>query len=108
MLNHSLRHWLSLRVRLACIVTFIIGTLLPPYITKEALAQSGNELPIENPQFLLVEDGFLMKSSSLTQQGSRRAYAEGLIHTVTDGESLQRIGDRYHIKPATIRWANSL
>ncbi len=108
MLHHPLRHWLSLRVRLACVVTFVIGTLLPPYIPKEALVQSGNELPVSNPQFLLVEDGFLMKSSSLTQQGSRRAYAEGLIHTVGDGESVERIALKYHLKSDTVRWTNNL
>src|SRR3989344_1581165 len=108
MLQPPLRCRLALRIRLVCVVIFVIGAMLPPYIPKDALAQGNEDLPADSPQFLLVEDGFLMKSSSLTRQGSRRAYAEGLIHTVKDGESLQRIGDRYHIKPDTIRWANSL
>lgn len=55
-----------------------------------------------------MEDGFLMKSSSLTKQGSRRAYAEGLIHEVRDGESIEKIADKYGIKPDTIRWANTI
>lgn len=109
MLQHPIRNWLSLRIRLVCITVFIIGTLLPPYIPKEALAQTEDgDIPGEVPQFLLVEDGFLMKSSSLTQQGSRRAYAEGLIHVVRDGESIAQIADKYSIKPETVRWANKL
>lgn len=108
MLQHPLRHWLSIRIRIACVTVFIIGTLLPPYIPKDALASGAEDLPIDAPQFLLVEDGFLMKSSSLTQQGSRRAYAEGLIHVVADGESVERIADRYGIKADTVRWANKL
>jgi len=107
-LEHPLRYWLSLRIRLVLVVTFMVGTLLPPYIPKEALAQGESDIPGDTPQFLLVEDGFLMKSSSLTRQGSRRAYAEGLIHTVAAGESVERIADKYRIKPETIRWANKL
>jgi murein DD-endopeptidase MepM/ murein hydrolase activator NlpD len=56
----------------------------------------------------LVEDGFLMKSSSLTQQGARRAYAEGLLHTVREGETVATIAARYGIAADTIRWANDL
>lgn len=49
-----------------------------------------------------------MKSSSLTQQGARRAYAEGIIHTVKEGDSLQRLSEKYSISVDTIRWANNL
>ncbi len=109
MLQHPLRHWLSIRIRLTCAAIFLAGTLLPPYIPREALAQTGaDELPVTQSQFVLVEDGFLMKSSSLTQQGARRAYAEGLLHTVREGESLAAIAERYGIRPDTIRWANNL
>lgn len=107
-LQHPLRHWLSLRIRLVLVSVFFAGTLLPPYIPKEALAQSDGEIPGDTPQFLLVEDGFLMKSSSLTKQGSRRAYAEGIIHTVQSGESIEGIANKYRIKPETLRWANKL
>jgi len=107
-LQHPIRNWLSIRIRLVCVTTFVIGTLLPPYIPKEALAQTDEDIAGDAPQFLLVEDGFLMKSSSLTQQGSRRAYAEGLIHVVRDGESIAQIADKYGIKPDTVRWANKL
>jgi murein DD-endopeptidase MepM/ murein hydrolase activator NlpD len=59
-------------------------------------------------QFLLVEEGFLMKSSSLTKQGARRAYAEGSYHTVKEGESLEKLASRYSISVDTIKWANTL
>ena len=87
---------------------FVVGSLLPPYVPKEALAQAEGELPAETPQFMLVEDGFLMKSSSLTQQGARRAYAEGLIHVVAEGESFERIAQKYRISVNSVRWANNL
>ncbi len=92
-----------------CVTIFLVGSLLPPYIPREALAQTDGEDSVGMPsQFVLVEDGFLMKSSSLTQQGARRAYAEGLIHTVREGESIEQIAERYGIKPDTVRWANKL
>lgn len=108
MLHSSIRHWLSLRIRLACIATFIVGALLPPYIPKEALASTEGELPSDTPQYLLVEDGFLMKSSSLTEQGARRAYAQGLIYTVQTGDSIEKIAAKYNIKADTVRWANNM
>lgn len=107
MLQHPLRQWLSLRIRGLCVAAFIIGTLLPPYVPNDVLAVSG-ETAIDTPQFLLVEDGFMMKSSSLTEQGARLAYSEGIIHVVQDGESLEKISDRYGISLDTIRWANKM
>ncbi len=98
--------WLSIRVRIACGVALVVTTLLPPYIPKAALAP--DEATPTTQQFLLVEEGFLMKSSSLTKQGSRRAYAEGLYHTVKEGESLEKISARYGISKETIILANKL
>ena len=98
--------WLSVRLRRVCIVVFVFGSLLPPYIPKAALAPQ--EVDTAARQFLLVEDGFLMKSSSLTKQGSRRAYAEGTIHTVKEGESLEKLSNRYGISTQTIVWVNKL
>ncbi|MDD3896412.1 MAG: peptidoglycan DD-metalloendopeptidase family protein [Candidatus Peribacteraceae bacterium] len=98
--------WLSRRVKALCTVGFIVSTLLPPYIPKAALAPEEVTQPTQ--QFLLVEDGFLMKSSSLTQQGARRAYAKGTYHTVKAGESLEKLASRYGISVETIVWSNNL
>jgi len=96
--------WLSRRTRLGVLAAFVVGSFLPPYAPA---AEVGLEdVSVRTPQVLLVEDGFIMKSSSLTQQGSRRAYAEGIIHTVRDGDSLDKLAQRYGIKVETIRWAN--
>lgn len=95
-----------MRVRGACAVVFIVGALLPPYVPRTALALE--ETNTVEQQFLLVEDGFLMKSSSLTSYGARRAYTTGRIHIVKDGESIEKLASRYNISPNTIRWANDL
>ncbi|MDD5623251.1 MAG: peptidoglycan DD-metalloendopeptidase family protein [Candidatus Peribacteraceae bacterium] len=105
-LQDSTIHWLSIRVRIICVAVFLFSGFFPPYVPKSALALQ--ETSTFNQQFLLVEEGFLMKSSSLTKQGARRAYAEGVIHTVKEGESLEKIAQRYTISKDTIRWANKL
>lgn len=101
-----LLRWLSLRVRIVCIAIFLGGTFLPPYVPRTA--QAFDELPVSSQQFLFVEEGFLMKSSSLGTQGSRLAYGEGIIHKVKDGDSVESIAKRYGINAQTIRWANNL
>ena len=105
-LTPTVGHWLSVRIRLTCLGVLLIGSLLPPYVPKASLAPT--EVTIAQQQFLLVEEGFIMKSSSLTNQGARRAYAQGIIHTVKGGESIDRLADRYGIEPSTIRNANDL
>lgn len=103
----SPKHWLSLRVRLLIGGIFLCSALAPPYIPRETLAFNEGDV-VQLPQFLLVEDGFLMKSSSLTEQGARRAYAQGIVHTVIEGENLEHIAERYGISVDTIRWTNTL
>jgi LysM repeat protein len=101
-----IQRWLSLRIRLACAIVFVIGALLPPYVPATALTQE--EQDIEQSQFLFVEEGFLMKSSSLTEQGARLAYSQGLVHIVREGDNLEKLSQKYSISKETIVWANSL
>ena len=101
------RHWLSLRVRALCILTFCVASLLPPYVSHAELTQD-DTLPELSHTILLVEDGFLMKTSPLSKEGSRRTYSEGLIHTVQQGDNLEKLSDRYEVAVDTIRWANNI
>jgi len=93
-------------VRLVCIGAFAIASLCPLYVPQTSLATP--EAETGNQQFLLVEEGFVLKSSSLTRQGARRAYSEAVVHTVKEGDSVDRIAQRYGISTDTIRWANNL
>lgn len=95
-------------MRLLCLGFFLASLILPPYIPGDGQSLIQEDESIETPQVLLVEDGFLMKSSSLTQQGARRAYAQGIIHVVAAGDSRERIAQRYGIKLETLNWANKL
>lgn len=101
------RHWLSIRVRVLCVGVFFVASLLPPYVSRAELPLGDGEVDIAHA-VLLVEDGFLMKTSPLTKTGTRRAYSEGVIHIVRDGESLEKLSDRYDVAVDTIRWANKV
>ena len=98
--------WLSLRVRALLIFLFLGSSLLPPYVPTPATAAEEEEFHTQ--QFLFVEEGFLMKTSSLGEQGSRLAFSEGLIHRVKEGDSIEKIAARYGVSTQTIRWANGL
>lgn len=98
--------WLSLRMRMLLVVLFCVSTLLPPY--AQTSAGTPEELAFPTQQFLFVEEGFLMKTSSLGEQGSRLAFSEGLVHTVKEGDSIEKIAGRYGISAQTIRWTNGL
>ncbi|MBM3227317.1 M23 family metallopeptidase [Candidatus Peribacteria bacterium] len=103
----NVRHWLSLRVRGLCALVFVVSSLLPPYIPHAELAQD-DSLPELSQTVLLVEEGFLMKTSPLSKEGARRTYSEALIHTVQSGDSLEKLSNRYDVSVDTIRWANTL
>jgi murein DD-endopeptidase MepM/ murein hydrolase activator NlpD len=83
-----------------------VGALLPPYTSS--LATSTEEADVPEQQFLFVEEGFLMKASSIGSQGSRLAFSEGLSHEVHSGETIESIAKRYNVSAETVRWANGL
>lgn len=93
-------------MRILLALLFVVSTLLPPYVPVSAGAIEDLELPSQ--QFLFVEEGFLMKTSSLGEQGSRLAFGEGIMHVVKEGESIEKIAAHYGITAQTIRWANGL
>lgn len=99
--------WLSTRIRVLCGGVFVVSLFLPAY-SPETTVAAPDDLHNEAYGFLLAEDGFLMKTSSLTQQGARSAYSQGIIHTVEPNESIGSIAKTNFLKTDTIRWANRL
>lgn len=59
-------------------------------------------------QLLMVEDGFLMKTSPLTRHEAHRTLSQGTIVKVQAGDSIESLAARAHISPDTIRAANNL
>lgn len=99
--------WLRLRVRLLCTLSFAVSLFMPPYVSDSASAPLP-DVAMDSHGYLLAEEGFLMKTSSLTEQGTRSAYSQGIIHTVEAGESVASIAKAAFLKPETIRYANRL
>ncbi|HLC76397.1 MAG TPA: peptidoglycan DD-metalloendopeptidase family protein [Candidatus Peribacterales bacterium] len=100
----KIRTW----IRLLCLTGFIVCALTPAYIPQSAFGSDVPENELMSDQFLLVEEGFVMKTASITEAGHRLAYTQGISHQVLDNESLNSIADLYGIAVDTIRWANDL
>jgi LysM repeat protein len=81
---------------------------LPPYVSDVQSSPTPDMTDLDPRGFLMAEDGFLVKTSSLTEQGTRSAYSQGIIHTVEANESLASIAKMSFLKSETIRWANNL
>lgn len=96
-------------MRVLCAGTFLIGSLLPPYIPSEALG-TGEAAPemADASQLLMVEDGFLMKTSPLTRHELHRTLSQGTLVTVQPNEGIGDIATRFKINSDTIRYANNL
>ena len=98
---------LRFRVRICCAVAFFLCGLMPVYVPHSA-SSAAPEHYLTNSQFLLVEEGFVMKTASITEQGYRIAYGKGISHHVGSGESLSFLADLYGISTDTILWANNM
>ncbi|MDD5055632.1 MAG: peptidoglycan DD-metalloendopeptidase family protein [Candidatus Peribacteraceae bacterium] len=105
---HSSPHsWLSVRLRLLCGVVFIVSLFLPAYVSDTVLT-TPPDVQADSRGFFLAEEGFLTKTSSLSEQGMRSAYTQGIVHTVEAGESLGSIAKQASLKQETIAWVNGL
>ncbi len=99
--------WLSSRIRVLCAGALVISFFTPTYVPESATLPE-SDVEFNSRGFLLAEEGFLMKTSSLTVQGTRSAYSQGIIHTVEPNESIASIAKSASLQPDTIRWANGL
>jgi len=106
-LRTSPHHWLSARLRLLCAGVFVISLFLPPYVSDTTLS-APPDLEGDTRGFYLAEEGFLTKTSSLSEQGMRSAYTQGIVHTVEGGETIGGIAKQSFLKPETIAWVNNI
>jgi murein DD-endopeptidase MepM/ murein hydrolase activator NlpD len=95
-------------IRFICIGGFIFLSLVPLYVPQSALSSEAPEHYLTSNQFLLVEEGFVMKTASISEAGHRLAYSKGISHDVGGNESLSSISKLYNVSIETIRWANNL
>ena len=99
---------LKFLIRAVSISALFVSLFVPPYVPHAA---SSEDLPVQelaSGHFLMVEEGFVMKTASISEAGHRLAYNKGISHTVGAQESLSSIGDLYAISIDTIKWANDL
>ncbi len=99
--------WLNVRLRLLCVGIFIISLFLPAYVPDTTLT-TPPDLETDTRGFFLAEEGFLTKTSALTEQGMRSAYTQGIVHSVEGGETIGSIAKQAFLKPETIAWVNGI
>lgn len=90
-----------------CAVVLLLSMFLPPYTSSAGSVFTEITEPLTDA-VIFTEDGFVMKTASISEQGHRRAYAHGITHTVAAGESLAGLAEFYGISSQTILWANDL
>ncbi len=105
-LRSSAHLWLVVRIRVLCAGVLFVSLFLPVYSPETILATP--ESTDSTYGFLLAEDGFLMKTSALTEQGTRSAFSQGILHTVEPGESIAGIAKMNFLSVETIRFANGM
>jgi LysM repeat protein len=94
-------------VRILCACAFALSLFVDPYVAEISGAPAV-DVEGDTRGFLLAEEGFLMKTSSLTEQGTRSAFSQGVLHTVEPGESIAIIAKQSFVSADTIRYANNL
>lgn len=70
------------------------------------MGREAEAIELLSGQFLQVEEGFVMKTASISEAGHRLAYNRGISHEVASEESLNSIADFYKISVDTLVWAN--
>lgn len=68
--------------------------------------EEGDELPL--PPFLINEEGFVLKSSPVSEDFSRIGLTDSVRHTVVAGDSLSGIAALYGISVKTLVWENNI
>ena len=74
--------------------------------TGTDFVQEGDELPL--PPFLMNEEGFVLKSSPVSEDVSRIGLTDSVKHTVGSGETLSSIAALYSVNVKTLVWENNL
>lgn len=98
---------ISFLMRACCIFAFLGGSLIPLHAPR-TISNVDAATYLTEEQFLLVEEGFVMKTASISEQGRRLAYSRAISHTVGEAENLTSIAGLYGISVDTIRWGNDL
>ncbi len=75
---------------------------------EPAIGHEIEAIELLSGQFLQVEEGFVMKTASISEAGHRLAYNRGISHEVMEEESPHSIADLYKISVETLIWANDL
>ena len=61
-----------------------------------------------DPTLLINEEGFVLKTSPISEDASRAGYTDMIQHTVVSGDTLSGIAALYGLNVKTLMWGNNL
>lgn len=104
-------------IAIAC--SLFVITSLPPtriletgftadYFDDTDFIDENAQEELQLPSFLINEEGFVLKTSPVTEDVSRIGYNDMLKHTVVPGDTLSGVAHLYGLSLKTILWENKL
>ena len=104
-------------VAIACSL-FIITSLPPTHILETGFTQdyfsdtdfidASAEPELDIPSFIINEEGFILKTTPVSEDSDRSGMNDMLKHTVADGDTLSGIAKLYGLSMKTILWENNI
>lgn len=69
---------------------------------------AGEEIPSEEAPLLIDEEGFILKTSPVSEDSSRIGYTDKVTHKVVSGENLNAVAALYGLHVKTLMWENNM
>lgn len=98
------------------VALLIITSIGPIHVLETGLTADAftDEMPIEedelmaDPTLLINEEGFVIKTSPISEDANRTGYTDMIQHTVVSGDTLSGVAALYGINIKTLMWGNDL
>lgn len=68
----------------------------------------GEDIPLEETPLLIDEEGFILKTSPVSEDSSRIGYTDKVTHKVVSGENLNAVAALYGLHVRTLMWENNM
>lgn len=106
------RQTIAIGVAILIITSIAPTRILETGFTADAFTDDSDFVEVdeefETPPFFLDENGFVLKTSPVSEEANRIGFTDSVQHTVQSGDTLSGIAVLYGISVKTLVWENSL